>query len=224
MTDSAPCGPTTGSPDTSYSDTPLHIVACEANGLTMLELTEAMKEDAAEQTQLIDVCAQLLQTTVDRNDKLQRNSGLPAFEGEIAPIPADAFVKRIMRYSGCSPCCLVIGILYLERLKQRIHSVCLTSHNFQRLFLTAVMEAAKFLDDHYFSNKHWAEVGGIPTAELNALELEFLFRTGFDLTVTREEYDQYTSAMFTHAPAVKADGMGSKTPSYTDVSQAVTSF
>jgi hypothetical protein len=88
-----------------------------------------------------------------------------------------------------------VGLIYLKRLKRREPSVCLTSCNFQRLFLVAVMLGAKFLDDSYYSNKHWAEVGGMSTAELNCLELEFLFRLGFSLSLTREEYDSYVALL-----------------------------
>ena len=128
-----------------------------------------------------------------------------------------------------------IGLIYLERLKRRVNSVCLTSNNFQRLFLVAVMTAAKFLDDFYYSNKHWAEVGGIPNKELNYLETEFLFRLSFSLYITREEYDAYTS-LFSGAcdepsrpqaanPALKrVAGMGEKIPSYQDVTAGSTAF
>jgi hypothetical protein len=121
----------------------------------------------------------------------QRISPLELFEGEKAPVKASSYVKRIMKYGGLSPCCFVVGMIYLERLKEIIPSLCLTSTNFQRLFLVAIMEAAKFLDDFYFSNKHWAEVGGITTQEINALELEFLFLLEFDLNIQRSEYDSY---------------------------------
>lgn len=40
----------------------------------------------------------------------------------------------------------------------------------------AVMTAAKMFDDFYYSNQHWAEVGGISVTEMNNIELEFLFR------------------------------------------------
>ena len=117
------------------------------------------------------------------------------FEGEKAPVKASSYVKRIMKYGGLSPCCFVVGMIYLERLKEIIPSLCLTSTNFQRLFLVAVMEAAKFLDDFYFSNKHWAEVGGISTQEINALELEFLFLLEFDVNIQRPEYDAYARCL-----------------------------
>ena len=54
-----------------------------------------------------------------------------------------------------------------------------------------VMVAAKFLDDFYYSNEFWAKIGGVPNAELNTLELEFLFMTNFDLHVSRVVYDSY---------------------------------
>ena len=126
---------------------------------------------------------------------MQRISPLELFEGEKAPVKASSYVKRIMKYGGLSPCCFVVGMIYLERLKEIIPSLCLTSTNFQRLFLVAIMEAAKFLDDFYFSNKHWAEVGGITTQEINALELEFLFLLEFDVNIQRAEYNAYVHSL-----------------------------
>ena len=106
--------------------------------------------------------------------------------------------------------------------------MCLTSSNFQRLFLVAVMLAAKFLDDSYYSNKHWAEVGGLSTAEINCLELEFLFRLGFSLAISREEYDDYVRLLVNEKPQKKPandeSGMGEKAPSFCDVTAAATSF
>ncbi|KAJ1496188.1 cyclin-domain-containing protein [Baffinella frigidus] len=201
--DCAPAGPGSSHSD-SHSDVEMeepsvmrdplaHINAIEQDGLSMLDLIEAMKADAKNQDELISVIAKSLEDTVKRNDELGRVTEMKAFEGDKAPITPSSYVRRLMKYGGCSPCCLAIGLIYLERLKRRINSVCLTSNNFQRLFLVAVMTAAKFLDDFYYSNKHWAEVGGIPNKELNNLETEFLFRLSFSLYITREEYDAYTS-------------------------------
>jgi len=171
-----------------------HTLPTEQQGyahVTMVENIVAMTADAAEQDRLVRLIAVLLEETVARNDSLRRASELENFEREKAPVAPASYVRRIAKYGGCSSCCFVIGLIYLKRLKRRESSVCLTSCNFQRLFLVAVMLAAKFLDDSYYSNKHWAEVGGMTTAELNGLELEFLFRIGFSLALSREEYDDY---------------------------------
>ena len=203
----------------------------------MTQQMEAMKLDAAQQDKVVALIAELLEATVSRNDSLGRSTALTAFEGEKAPVSARSYVRRIAKYGGCSACCFAIGLIYLKRLKRRENSVCLTSRNFQRLFLVAVMLAAKFLDDSYYSNKHWAEVGGMSTAELNCLELEFLFRLGFSLALSREEYDSYVRLLSgeeqplvmpaiarTSFDAMKVDGMGDKTPSFTDVAAAATAF
>ena len=80
----------------------------------------------------------------------------------------------------------------------------MNSTNFQRLFLVSTMTAAKFLDDFYYSNKHWAQIGGITTQEINRLELEFLFRMGFSLHMQREEYDWYAEELLSRVDCTPA--------------------
>ena len=245
----APAGPSCGSPCAHVVDaagahdvtSAAHTMPTEAGGLTMIEFMMVFKADAAQQEHLVQLISELLQETVARNDSLGRSSALATFEGEKSPVSPGSYVRRIAKYGGCSPCCFVIGLIYLKRLKRRESSVCLTSCNFQRLFIVAVMLAAKFLDDSYYSNKHWAEVGGMTTAELNGLELEFLFRIGFSLALSREEYDNYSNLLAgeetgtefktestvtvmnvqTLASNDSKDGMGDKTPSFCDVSAIV---
>jgi hypothetical protein len=85
--------------------------------------------------------------------------------------------------------------MYLDKLKRTDSSVRLTSNNFQRLLLVSIMTAAKFFEDEYYSNSHWAEIGGLSLSELNDLELEFLFRIAFNLNVKREQYDAFVKQM-----------------------------
>ena len=119
-------------------------------------------------------------------------------------------MERIAAFSGCSPCCLIIGSKYLEDLAVHDSAFLIDSFNGHRLILTSIMIAAKFLDDFYYSNGYWAkvlptldclvklalttlimQVGGIPVAELNGLETEFLFLMKFSLHVKRSAYDEY---------------------------------
>mmetsp|Transcript_18659 Transcript_18659/g.42702 ORF Transcript_18659/g.42702 Transcript_18659/m.42702 type:complete len:329 (-) Transcript_18659:117-1103(-) len=174
-------------------------VVPDATQISFPGLIELMKKDAARQEPLVAVIANMLEETVVRNEQLQKKSSLPSFTGRRPPLTASAFVNRVAKYSGASPCCFAVGLIYLERMKKRDPGVCLTTTNFQRLFLVAVMTAAKFLDDFYYSNKHWAEVGGLTTIEINKLELEFLFRMGFSLHMQREEYDWYAEELHSRA-------------------------
>jgi hypothetical protein len=173
-----------------------HTHAQVAGGPAMSEFTQTMKDDAAAQEHIIELLGTLLDKTVQRNDGLGRKSDLPEFEaGKACPLTASAYLKRIMKYGCCSPCCVVVGLIYLQRLKQRNPTVCLTSGNMQRLLLTSVMVAAKFLDDLYYSNKHWARIGGLNLQELNTLELKLLFQLSFSLCINREEYQEYLQGL-----------------------------
>ena len=59
--------------------------------------------------------------------------------------------------------------------------------------------AAKTFDDQFYTNAHYAKVGGIPVEELNCLELEFLFNINFSLYVSCEDYQRYHEEIFLHA-------------------------
>eukprot|EP00960_Hanusia_phi_P030736 748819-Hanusia_phi.AAC.4 len=160
-----------------------------------------MALDAARQERLVAVIAVMLQETVQATLNLSRCTKLSSFDGPKPHLSASSYVRRIMKYSEASPCCLVVGAIYLERLKKRDEMVALTMYNFQRLFLVAVMLASKFLDDTYASNRIWADIGGLTIKELNHLELEFLYRIAFSLSISREEYDWYAEELHRRADA-----------------------
>jgi len=198
----------------------------------MMQLKDAMTADAAEAERLIDAVGQLLDATVKLNDSRGRKSSLKSFEGGSVTITISQYIKRILKYGGCSPCCVFVALIFLQRLKTRLGAnVSLTSTNFQRLFLIATMTAAKFLDDFYYSNTSWAEIGSLKLKELNKLELEFLFLMQFDLHVYRFEYDNFVASLNLEARSEdfqKSDNDESslvcKVPSYCDVTSAVTAF
>jgi hypothetical protein len=199
-----------------------HTFPQEAGGPDILQFTQTMKDDAAAQEHVVELLGPLLDKTIQRNDMLGRKSELAEFEaGKACPLTASAYLKRIMKYGGCSPCCVVVGLMYLQRLKQRMPTVCLTSGNMQRLLLTSVMVAAKFLDDLYYSNKHWAQIGGLNLQELNTLELKLLFQLSFAVGVTREEYQEYLDALGGSAPS---PAKPSSTQSFKNVADASHSF
>ncbi|KAJ3159376.1 hypothetical protein HDU86_001694 [Geranomyces michiganensis] len=66
-------------------------------------------------------------------------------------------------------------------------AVLVDSYNVHRLLITGIMVAVKFHSDVFFTNLHYARVGGLPVHELNELEMEFLLSIGFDLIISVEE-------------------------------------
>ena len=63
------------------------------------------------------------------------------------------------------------------------------------MLVTAVMVAAKFVDDKKLSNKDYSKIGGFNVRDLNKLELELLSTLRYALHVERREYDAYVQAI-----------------------------
>ncbi|KAK8688481.1 hypothetical protein V6N13_087245 [Hibiscus sabdariffa] len=104
------------------------------------------------------------------------------------------YIDRMFKYAQCSPSCFLVAYIYLDRFGQQT-DLHLTSFNVHRLLLTSVMVAAKFMDDLYFNNAYYARVGGVSTAELNSLEMEFLFSLDFRLQVSINTFERYCSQL-----------------------------
>ncbi|PHJ15757.1 cyclin2 related protein [Cystoisospora suis] len=101
------------------------------------------------------------------------------------------YLERIAKYFGCSNECFVLSLVYIDRILKLHRDFNVSILNIHRLLITSVMLAAKFFDDVYYSNKHYARVGGVRTREINLLETQFLTLINYHLFVSPQEYDQY---------------------------------
>lgn len=67
----------------------------------------------------------------------------------------------MFKFMGCSHSCYIIALILINRAEQRNKELIFTYGNFHKLFFVAVTVAAKFNDDHYYSIKYFAQVGGM---------------------------------------------------------------
>ncbi|XP_044506864.1 cyclin-U4-1-like [Mangifera indica] len=145
---------------------------------------------------VISILSFLLQRVADSNDfscRLQPHK-LSAFHGLTRPtISLESYLERIFKYANCSPSCFVIAYVYLDRFALKQPSLPINSFTVHRLLITSVLVSAKFMDDIYCNNAFYAKVGGISTAEMNLLEVDFLFGLGFHLNVTPTTFQTYCS-------------------------------
>ena len=142
----------------------------------MLDIAQAIKSDSERQIEMLGLLSDRLDWLIQINDQRKVNhqsirftmsavtlidnlneqkESLPCFEGSRSPIAASKYVQRILKYGRVSECCFLVAIIYIERLKLAGHAVRLSSTSLQRLLAVAVMVAAKFLDEPYYSNKWW---------------------------------------------------------------------
>lgn len=154
-----------------------------------------------EGTALVHVLSCVLSRLVAANDKKAATGpgmGVTKFHALRPPsIGIRDYLERILKYASCSNECFVLALVYIDRLIQR-NSFVLSSLNVHRIIITSVMLAAKFFDDQYFNNAYYGKVGGVPCAEINSLELEFLFSVNFALHVAPEVYTKYEGELKNH--------------------------
>jgi Cyclin. len=107
--------------------------------------------------------------------------------GSLPVISIGEYVDRISRYSDMSLEALCYSLVYMILYCHNTQSI-LTQTNVHRLFLVGCVVASKYIDDRSLKNKYMATIGGIPTPELNELEIIFLQDIEFDLSVSAFQY------------------------------------
>ncbi|XP_051193541.1 cyclin-P4-1 [Lolium perenne] len=169
---------------------------------------EALVGSGAQQDDMLRVVAALagiLERVAERNDVATAAAGTAevaapasAFRSTSKPgISVRAYVSRVARFAGCSPACYVVAYIYLDRLlhRGRRFALAVDSYSVHRLLITTVLAAVKFMDDICYNNAYFAKVGGISLAEMNYLEVDFLFGIGFDLNVTPKTFGDYCAVL-----------------------------
>ncbi|KAL5995949.1 hypothetical protein ACLOJK_026022 [Asimina triloba] len=153
------------------------------------------RREGFEIPRVLSLLSSHLERSVQKNDKIlemtKKKEVITVFHGSRAPnLSIKQYMDRIFKYSNCSPSCFVLAHIYMDRFLQQ-PDIHLTSLNVHRLLITSVMVAAKFIDDAFFNNAYYAKVGGVGTAEINRLEMKFLFSVDFRLQVSLGTFGRY---------------------------------
>jgi len=164
-----------------------------------------MKIDEERRAKLVDVLADVFERLCERNDRLIiKNTPVTRFHALRPPqITIKFYLKRIAKHSSCSEECFVLALIYIDRLINTNSNFLVNSLNVHRIIITSVMVGAKFFDDQYFNNTHFAKVGGISVKEMNLLEIEFLFMINLHLFVETDVYKAYNERLMTCALVVE---------------------
>lgn len=111
------------------------------------------------------------------------------------------YMLRIVQFAACSPSCLILAMVYIERLVARTPFLVITRYTVHRICVTAMLLAVKFVEDLHYDNEYWARIAGISLEEINCLEADFLNLLDWNLNVRSEVYNRYLHGLVSTAAA-----------------------
>lgn len=136
-------------------------------------------------------------THVAQNSSPNKLTGT-VFDAPYVPdITLDAYLERMKQYMGCSEEVFIVASVLLTRLETALGCTIVVPRTIHRLALAAVVVAIKVQDDMHCHNKYYAEVGGLPLKELNAVEAAFVKYMDWRTVVTAEEYTHCLDSLAT---------------------------
>lgn len=92
-------------------------------------------------------------------------------------ISTTKYLSRLVKFNNFNPATLLTLIYYIDLLSHQYQPYfTLNLWTVHRFLLVATMIAQKLMEDFFYTNDHYAKVGGVAISELNCLELDFLAR------------------------------------------------
>lgn len=156
---------------------------------------------------LIKLIARMLQSLINLNDRnvpasisnpMSENSGdlsperknklLTRYHLRTPPaISIETYISRLVKFNNFTQANLLSTIYYIDLLSHNFQPYfTLNSWTVHRFLLVATMLAQKALEDFFYTNDHYAKVGGVALTELNCLELDFLNRVDWKVVPAKQ--------------------------------------
>jgi hypothetical protein len=146
------------------------------------------KEDKLNKLEL--KISEILAEISSQNSNVEYNPDDPFSTVSPPKVTIQYFFKRIQKYSKIEKSTLIIILIYADRMCTT-SGIILNPHNIHRIILGCLLLAIKYNEDVYFTNEHYAKVGGIPIQELNQLEYFSIQLLNFNLYISEDIYQKY---------------------------------
>ena len=141
----------------------------------------------------IELISDLLVKICEENKikKCNKNFLLKSFTCENIPsISIKDYFLRLSKHAKVNESTIILILIYIDRICNMNHFI-LTYYNIHKLILAAFVLAIKYNEDNYYSMVYYSKIGGVPVAELNKLEFEYLILIGFSLFVHTQLFEKY---------------------------------
>ncbi|KAJ9477332.1 PHO85 cyclin PHO80 [Pseudozyma hubeiensis] len=153
--------------------------------------------DDAQIDDVLVLVVDMLVRLTDHNDSLPLHpSALTRFHSRATPnISLSAYLRRIAKYTSIEKCCVLILLVYIDRVCERLEGFTICGLTVHRFICAAILCASKALCDAFNTNEHYAKVGGISLQEINLLEKEFLQIIDWRLICGGAELQHYYASL-----------------------------
>lgn len=107
------------------------------------------------------------------------------------PMSIKHYLTWIAYYTSCSNESLIFSLIFIDKLIDKNPSLLVTSWNVQCVVLTSIVVSLKYHDDRVYKSSFYAKVGGISSTNLMKLEMLFLQKMEFNLSIEKSLYRKY---------------------------------
>jgi len=134
-------------------------------------------------------------------------------------ISIEDYLSRWSHHSGAGAEAMVLALIYVQR-----SGIALNTLTVHRLLLAALVLAAKYRNDEFYTNTFYGVVGGVSVEEVNRLEVALLEKVDWTLGVSSSEYDDLCAKLLSNNKAVLLMRPGSISDSEDEGISSVDSF
>ncbi|CCE82504.1 Piso0_002231 [Millerozyma farinosa CBS 7064] len=185
-----------------------HYIQTTSDSHIVKTLPEEFKDCFIED--LISLLSRLLKSLIKLNDQkvpssvlnpsegTSNNSVLTRYHSRTPPlISTQNYLTRLTKFNSFTPATLLTTIYYIDLLSHHYHPFfTLNSWTVHRFLLVGTMLSQKSMEDFFYTNDHYAKVGGVALGELNCLELDFLTRVDWRCVPAKQMGDGKSSIKF----------------------------
>lgn len=148
------------------------------------------KTEEDKSTNLETYISCILSEISGNNENVSFNPDDPYSTEKPSKVKLSYYFERIKKYTKIENSTLIIILIYVDRMCT-LSGIILNPHNIHRIILGCLLIAIKYNEDVYYTNMHYANVGGISLEELNCLEYYTIQLLNFDLYISDEIYQKY---------------------------------
>ena len=133
---------------------------------------------------------EILSQISSQNANVEYNPDDPFSKKSPSKVTLQYYFQRIKKYAKIEKSTLIIILIYADRICTT-SGIILNPHNIHKIILGCLLLAIKYNEDVYFTNEHYAKVGGVSIEELNNLEYFSIQLLNFDLFISEDIYKKY---------------------------------